>query len=88
MSGHPCHVKKVSLTRAGCFWECKNAEFVWELRTMVFCESGRKQSCPLMRVSVSRASTVFQAAKALANLKKSRARSTAFESCAMFQLHS
>lgn len=42
MSGHPCHVKKVSLTRAGCFWECKNAEFVWELRTMVFCESGRK----------------------------------------------
>ena len=38
----PFSREKVSLTRSGRFWECKNAEFVWELRTMVFCESGRK----------------------------------------------
>ena len=36
--------------------ECKNTEFVWELRKKAFCEGGHKQSFPLTRVSVRRAS--------------------------------
>ena len=35
VSGHPRDVKKVSVTGAGHLWECKNTEFVWELRIMV-----------------------------------------------------
>ena len=37
--------------------ECKNTEFVWELKRD-FKQGGRKTSCPLTRVSVKRASTV------------------------------
>ena len=37
--------------------ECKNTEFVWKLKRGVK-QGGRKQSCPLTRVSVKRASTV------------------------------
>ena len=34
--GHPQDTKKVSIvTGAGHFWECKNTEFVWQLREMV-----------------------------------------------------
>ena len=50
--------KKVSVTGAGHLRECKNTDFVWELRKMGFCEGGRKESCPLMRASVRRASSV------------------------------
>ena len=42
VSGHPREVKKVSITGAGRLRECKNTEFVWELRKTGFCESGRK----------------------------------------------
>ena len=34
--GHPQDTKKVSvITGAGHFWECKNTEFVWQLRETV-----------------------------------------------------
>ena len=42
VSGHPQDVKKVSITGSGCVQECKNTEFIWELRKMTFCEGGRK----------------------------------------------
>ena len=54
MSGHPPDIK----TGAGRLQEFKNKEFVWELRKMGFCEGSCKQSCLLMRVSISRASIV------------------------------
>ena len=34
VNGHARNVKKVSVTAAGHLWECKNTEFVWELRIM------------------------------------------------------
>ena len=43
---------------AGRLRECKNKEFVWELSKTGFCEGGRKWSCPLAKVSITRASTV------------------------------
>ena len=36
--------KKVSVTGAGRLWECKNTEFVWELRKTGVSKGGRKQS--------------------------------------------
>lgn len=30
--GHPWGLKKVSITGAGCLQECKNTEFIWELK--------------------------------------------------------
>ena len=59
MSGHPQNTKKVSVTKAGRLRGCKNTEFLWELRKTGFCEGERKQSCPLSRVSVRRATTVM-----------------------------
>ena len=49
MSGHPCHVKKVSLTRAGCFWNVKMQSLYgsWE------------QWC-FVRVDVSRAVRLWE----------------------------
>ena len=41
MSGHSRDVKKVSVARAGRLQECKNTEFVWEMRKTGFCEGGR-----------------------------------------------
>ena len=41
MGGHSRDVKKVSVARAGRSWECKNTEFVWEMRKTGFCEGGR-----------------------------------------------
>ena len=38
--GHSQDVKKVSVARAGRLWECKNIEFVWEVRKKGFCEGG------------------------------------------------
>ena len=36
VSGHPQDTKKVSIvTGAGHFWECKNTEFVWQLKKTV-----------------------------------------------------
>ena len=35
VSGHPQDTKKVYVTGAGHFWECKNTEFVWQLRKTV-----------------------------------------------------
>ena len=40
-SGHSLDVKKVSVARAGRLRECKNTEFVWEMRKTGFCEGGR-----------------------------------------------
>ena len=41
ISRHPWGLKKVSITTgAGCLQECKNTEFVWELRKTAFCEGG------------------------------------------------
>ena len=37
ISGHPGEVKKVSITEAGRLQECKNTQFVWELRKTVSC---------------------------------------------------
>ena len=54
VSGHPPDVK----AGAGRLQEFKNTEFVCELRKMGFCEGGCKQSCLLMRVSISRASII------------------------------
>ena len=48
----------VPVTGAGRLRECKNTEFVWELRKTAFCEDDRKESFPLTRLSVRRATTV------------------------------
>ena len=40
----------VSITGAGHLRECKNKEFVRELRKTAFCEGGRKKSFPLTSV--------------------------------------
>ena len=48
----------MSITRAGRIRKCKNTEFVWELREAGFCESGRKKSYPLARVSIRKAFSV------------------------------
>ena len=40
----------VSITGAGHLRECKNKEFVWELRKTAFCEGGHKKSFPLTSV--------------------------------------
>ena len=37
VTGHSWNMQKVSITG-----ECKNIEFVWELRITRFCERGRK----------------------------------------------
>ena len=42
VGGHSRDAKKVSVTEAGRLRECKNTEFVWELRERGFCEGGRK----------------------------------------------
>ena len=41
MSGHSRDVKKVSVARAGRLRECKNTDFVWEMRRTGFCEGCR-----------------------------------------------
>ena len=46
VSGDPRDAKKVSVTEAGRLRECKNTQFVWELRKTAFCEQ---------KVAVSRA---------------------------------
>ena len=56
MGGHSQDVKKVSVARAGRLWECKNIEFVWEVRKKGFCEGGRwvdlsASECPLGKLS-------------------------------------
>ena len=40
MSGHPRDAKKVPVPGAGRLRECKNTEFVGELRKTGFCEGG------------------------------------------------
>ena len=45
VSGHPRDMKKGYITGVGCLRECKNTEFVWEIRKMGFCEGGRKKNC-------------------------------------------
>ena len=40
VGGHSRDVKKVSVARAGRLRECKNTEFVWEMRKTGFCERG------------------------------------------------
>ena len=57
VSRHPHDVKGIK-AGAGRLQEFKNTEFVRELRKMGFCETGCKQSCLLMRASISRASIV------------------------------
>ena len=42
VSGHSWNAKKVSVTGAGCLWECKYIEFVQKLRKIGFCEGGHK----------------------------------------------
>ena len=42
VGGHSRDAKKVFVTEAGRLRECKNTEFVWELRERGFCEGGRK----------------------------------------------
>ena len=42
MGGHSRYSKKVSITGAYRLWECKNTEFVWEVRKAGFCDGGRK----------------------------------------------
>ena len=42
VGGHSRDGKKVSVTEAGRLRECKNTEFVWELKERGFCEGGRK----------------------------------------------
>ena len=49
--GHPREAEKVSATGAGRLRECVNTEFVWARVQTVFCQCGRKKSCPLTRVS-------------------------------------
>ena len=41
VSGHPQGAKKVPVSGAGCLRECKNTEFVWELRKTGLCKDGR-----------------------------------------------
>ena len=40
LSRHPRDAKKVSVTGADRLAECKNTEFLSELRIMAFCEGG------------------------------------------------
>ena len=42
-SGHPQKAKKVSATGADCLRECRNTEFVGELRKLAFCEGAWPQ---------------------------------------------
>ena len=42
VGGHSRDAKMVFVTEAGRLRECKNTEFVWELRERGFCEGGRK----------------------------------------------
>ena len=42
VSGHPWDIKKGYITGAGCLWECKNTEFVWQSRKTGFCEGSCK----------------------------------------------
>ena len=42
VSGHGRDAKKVPVTGAGRLRECKNTEFVWEVRKTRFCEGGLK----------------------------------------------
>ena len=58
-SGSSRNAEKVPVPGAGRLRECKNTEFAWELRKTGFCEGGLDQSCPLTRVSVRRASSVY-----------------------------
>ena len=66
VSGHPRDAKKVSVTKAGHLRECKNIEFVWELRKTGFYEGGRKydvrfRECLLGELPLySNTSLVFQ----------------------------
>ena len=55
---HPWDTKMVSVTAAGHLRECKNTEFVWELRKIGFCGGVFKKSGLLTSVSIRRASTV------------------------------
>ena len=55
---HPRDTKMVSVTAAGRLRECKNTEFVWELRKTGFCGGVFKKSCLLTSMSIRRASTV------------------------------
>ena len=59
ISGHPQAAEIVSITGGGHLPEGLNTKFVWEPGEKGFRQGGRKESCPLMRVSVKRASTVF-----------------------------
>ena len=52
VSGHPLVADKISVTSTGRLRECKNTEFVWELRKTGLSEGGRNKSCPLTRSSV------------------------------------
>ena len=54
----PRDSKKMFVTGAGRLRECKNTDFLWELKKTRFCEGGHKLSCPLTRVSVRRVFTV------------------------------
>ena len=45
ISGHPRVAKMVPITWACRLRECKNTEFVWELRKTGFCEGSLKYSC-------------------------------------------
>ena len=42
VSERPRDSKKVFVTGAGRLRECKNTDFVWELKKTRFCEGGRK----------------------------------------------
>ena len=55
---HPRDTKMVSVTAAGHLRECKNTEFVWELRKTGFCGGVFKKSGLVTSVSIRRASTV------------------------------
>ena len=57
--GHPRDAKMVSVTAAGRLRECKNTEFVWELRKTGFCGGVFKKSCLLTSMAIRRASTVL-----------------------------
>ena len=59
MNGHPWYAKKVSETGADLLRECKNSDFVWELRKMRFCEGGLvRRDVRFRDVFFGRASTV------------------------------
>ena len=60
MSGHSRYSKKVSITGACRLWECKNTEFVWEVRNTGFC-GGLSRAVRLQEWPVRRTSTSFLA---------------------------